>query len=311
MLRYFLAATALKMFSANSTSKALYRRIGNVLGQEMRKRESIDTRIRRGNLLVDLCNKYSAVNEGDKLLEIGTGWIHWYSIYLRLYYDVSITMLDVWNNRQFIALKSAFSKLEASMKTDHTHYHRIVKLLQKILATKSFEELYIMLGLQYIIEKTGDLSQFPDNSFSYVFSFHVLEHILQDNVSKEVRDIYRILKPGGYSIHQIGIDDHLSHYDKNESPKNYLRYSDKTWKMLFENEVQYFNRLQMFDWLSLFDKEGFCLLEKITESCDIESLRIDQKYKYYKKEDLACTTLTIVHRKPSLELRTLCNKSRK
>lgn len=302
MLKYLLASTALKIFSANRASKALYHEIGNVLGQEMMKRESINSRITRGKLLVDLCNKYGSVNEGDKLLEIGTGWIHWYPIYLRLYYNVSITMFDVLDNRLFIAMKSSFLKLVESMKTDHAHYHRIVKLLKKILATKSFGELYTLLDLQYIIDKTGDLLQFQDNSFNCVFSFHVLEHVLHGNLSKEVRDIYRILKPGGYSIQQIGIDDHLSHYDKIESPKNYLRYSDNTWKRNYENEVQYFNRFQISDWLSLFDKAGFYLLEKITENCNIESLRIDQKYKHYKKEDLACTTLTIVHRKPSRAL---------
>jgi len=28
-----------------------------------------------------------------------------------------------------------------------------------------------------------------------------------------VEEIYRILKPGGYSIHYIATDDHLAHYD--------------------------------------------------------------------------------------------------
>ena len=106
------------------------------------------------------------------------------------------------------------------------------------------------------------------------------------------------MKPGGYSIHQIGLGDHLSHYDKKESPKNYLRYSDRTWKTFFENDVQYFNRLQVPDWLGLFDEAGFSLLEKITASHSIESIRIDPKYEEYEKDDLECTRLTIIHRKP-------------
>ena len=57
-------------------TKKLYREIGNFLQYHLMKRKNIKTRIRRGTLLVDLCNKYNIVNEGDKLLEIGTGWIH-------------------------------------------------------------------------------------------------------------------------------------------------------------------------------------------------------------------------------------------
>jgi hypothetical protein len=297
MQRYLLAALALKAFSANSATKALYRKIGNELGQKLREKAGIDHYLRRGNLLVDLCNRYNIANEGDRLLEIGTGWMHWYSIYLRLHHNVNITMFDVWDNRQFIALRSSFSKLEALVRTDAPRYDdRVIEQLEKILAANSFEELYTLLDLQYVVEKTGRLDQFPDHSFDCVFSFHVLEHISQPDV--EVRDIHRILKPGGYSIHQIGIDDHLSHYDRKESPKNYLRYSDRTWKMLFENEVQYINRLQASEWINLFSQEGFSLLEKTTESCDIGSLKISQKYQHYRREDLACTMLTFVHRKP-------------
>ena len=46
--------------------------------------------------------------------------------------------------------------------------------------------------------------------------------------------MYRSLKPGGYSIHQIGIDDHLTHFDSSQSPKKYISYSDNVWKLLFE-----------------------------------------------------------------------------
>jgi len=70
-------------------------------------------------------------------------------------------------------------------------------------------------------------------------------------------DFHRILKPGGYMIHQIGIDDHLQHYDPAESPKNYLRFSDRAWKLLFENDVQYFNRLQACDWIDRIGSAGF------------------------------------------------------
>ncbi len=117
----------------------------------------------------------------------------------------------------------------------------------------------------------GSFEQFQDNSFNCVFSFHVLEHVKE--FEEKVEDIYRILKPGGHSIHQIGIDDHHTHYDKRESPKNYLQYSERTWKLFFENDVQYINRAQMSDWLDLFEKQGFILKERIFETCNINTIQ--------------------------------------
>ena len=107
------------------------------------------------------------------------------------------------------------------------------------------------------------------------------------------------MKPGGFSIHQIGIDDHLSHYARRMTSKNYLRYSDRTWKRFFENDVQYINRLQMSDWIDIFTEEGFVLSERITESTDIAALQVHPQYRRYTGEDLACTILTIVLNKPT------------
>jgi len=64
MLRYVLAATALKAFSVNGLSKKLYRKIGNTFGE--RKRLTVndfDDRVERGNLLVDLCRAHRAVRD--------------------------------------------------------------------------------------------------------------------------------------------------------------------------------------------------------------------------------------------------------
>ena len=45
--------------------------------------------------------------------ELGTGWIHFYSLYLRLFFDFRGTLYDVWDNRQLHALKRIFSQLGA------------------------------------------------------------------------------------------------------------------------------------------------------------------------------------------------------
>lgn len=45
---------------------------------------------------------------------------------------------------------------------------------------------------------------FDDNSFDIIISSHVLEHIPDDRAA--MKELYRILRPGGYSIHQAPVD---------------------------------------------------------------------------------------------------------
>jgi Methyltransferase domain len=296
MIKYSFAALALKLFSFNKLSKKVYRKIGNTFGAKKREKTNIDPYIKRGKLLLSLCEKYHAITENDKLLEIGTGWIHWYSIYISLFYNIKVTMMDVCDNRQLEALKASFCKLnEPSKDLPRQKYSHDIDFITN---ADSFKQLYDKFNLTYLIEDKGSLSQFPSNSFNLIFSFHVLEHVPREHTNDLANNIYRILKPGGFSIHQIGIDDHLSHYDKKESSMNYLRYSDTIWKIFFQNEVQYFNRLLMSDWINIFGQEGFVLMEKTPEFANIDSLQIHPQYYRYSKEDLSCVILTLVHKKP-------------
>jgi predicted SAM-dependent methyltransferase len=296
MIRYALAACALKAFSVNSASKSLYRQIGNHVGARLRRTADIRIYHERGKLFLDLCKRHQIVRDGDNLLEVGTGWMHWYSIYLRLFYRIHVTTLDIWDNRQLSALKAAFQKLAVSL--EHSGGGQTISdTLRTVVHARDFDELYRNLDLEYVIEPTGSLDQFPDECFDSVFSFHVLEHVRREDVVTLIRAIHRVLAPGGWTIHQIGIDDHLAHYDRSASAKQYLRYSDRAWRTFFENDVQYFNRLQLSDWLDVFEQSGFLLVEGDQERADIDMLRIHPTFQKYSREDLACTILTIVHKK--------------
>lgn len=276
--------------------------MGNTVGQRRRiKCHPSDIMFARGKYLVDLCQKYNAIEDGDTTLEIGTGQTHLFTMFLHLFFDTKTTMVDVWDNRQLGSLKAIMASIDKKLTPDMFNYKRAKRKIETIRSVSNFDELYKNFNLDYYLDREGSLKMLPENHFNVVYSMHVLEHVHKDWVDQEIKDIYRILKPGGYSIHQIGIDDHLAHYDRpHVSSKNYLRYSDSIWKIFFENDVQYFNRLQMSDWLRLFEKHSLDLIEKFVETCDIDNLKIHNKYRGYSKEDLSCTILTIVHRKGKL-----------
>ena len=106
-----------------------------------------------------------------------------------------------------------------------------------------------------------------------------------------------MLKPGGYSLHSINLRDHLSAYDRSTSAKQYLRYSDRTWKLWFENDAQYINRIQRSDWLNMFNEAGLVLVDEKNYAEDILDMRVSKRYQHYDESDLSCGGLRILHQK--------------
>ena len=109
--------------------------------------------------------------------------------------------------------------------------------------------------------------------------------------------MHRILKPGGWTIHSIDTADHLEHYDRSMSPKMYLTFSERQWRCLYENEVQYINRVQRGEWLELFGERGFELIEEEVRRVDIGNLRLADRYVGMDRCDLECTVLKLALRK--------------
>ncbi len=302
MIKYIMTAAALKMFSISPQTKWVYRQLGNTLGQRRRIQRGLGRpRLARAKKILELCKRHHAIQHGDRLLEVGTGWVHWESTIIRLFYDVEITLFDVWDNRHLEAYKHHLRQLEqivdSELDMNPVQQERVHGLLRAISKANSFDDIYKLLGFSYVINPSGTLKQFQDESFALIFSCNVLEHVDRDILPEFTQDFHRLLKPGGYSIHQIDPGDHLAYYDKSVSLKNYLRYSDNVWRRYFENQVQYFNRVQRPEWLAFFQKAGFETIEEESVSVDIGTMKIDKSYEGLEKQDLQCISLNVVHKK--------------
>ena len=302
MFRYILAATGLKMFSFTPSTKRLYRAIGNILGARKRSRGTMpEYYLDRVNQMLELNRRYGVPQVGYKLLELGTGWVHWEAITCRLFFDIHCTLYDVWDNRQMSGLKNYISQLDTMLirvNADKAQLERAHRLIAKILEVKDFDELYRVLGFEYVVDQSGRLRQFENASFDIIVSGGVLEHIPASFASEYVYDIARMLKSGGHSFHSINIRDHLCQYDRAVSPKQYMRYSDRAWKRWFENDVQYINKIQRSDWLTLFEKVGLKLIEEQIDTEDTSNLRMDRDYQRYNESDVRCCELKLLHYKP-------------
>jgi SAM-dependent methyltransferase len=172
---------------------------------------------------------------------------------------------------------------------------------------QSFDQLYDLLGFQYVIDSSGSLSQFPDSSFDLVVSGGVLEHVKSEDLPSLIASMHRILKPGGWTIHSIDTADHLEHYDRSVSPKMYLSFSERKWRCLYENEVQYINRVQRGEWLELFGKRGFELIEEEARRVDIGNLKLADRYVGMERGDLECTVLKLALQKTAKKTMSTSN----
>ena len=303
MVKYVLAATTLKAFSWSPSTMRLYRELGNKFGSRKRANGTMPGYyLERVARMLRLNKRYGMIKNGDRLLELGTGWLHWEALTCRLFFDIEAVLFDVWDNRQISGLKNYVAQLDGMIEKldlEAAQIDRAHRLIAEIQKTTGFDDLYALLGFRYIVDSSGRLAQLDENSFDVVVSAGVLEHINRGSSRGLIEDIVAVLKPGGYSCHGIHIADHLYEYDHGVSSKQYLRYSEETWKRWFENEVQYINRLQRSDWLDLFERSGLVLLEEEAATSDLSGMKVAEIYRHYAEKDLRCGNLKLLHRKPA------------
>lgn len=300
MLKYCLSAFALKAFSATPATRHVYRELGNIVGNRSRAKGPIPSYyIERVNRMLRNHRNFGFPRAGDRVLEIGTGWLHWEALTLRLFFDVEGTLYDVWDNRQLNAMRNYYKQLSLSLgdidaTTDQKFRAR--KLIADLLEAGSFEELYAGFNLRYVVHAGGDLPFAPE-TFDVVVSAGVLEHVSAKQAPALIKKVAGVMKPGAYSYHSINIRDHLCQYDPSVSQKQYLKYRTRTWQALFNNEVQYINRMQRSDWLHMFDDAGLTLIDEQREMENIGGLHVAAQFRNYDSKDLGCGGLRIVHRK--------------
>jgi SAM-dependent methyltransferase len=303
MLKYVAVAAALKFFSCGTAARKAYRVLGNLAGGKARRDAPMPSYyLERIKWKADLCRKYDILRDGGLVLELGTGWVHWEAITLRLFWDINAILYDVWDNRQLGALMSFLRQVDSAFEKGYTidgmDMGRARRLLRQILEVESFEELYRLLGFRYVLDPSGNLSSLEDVEFDLVVSAGVFEHIYRQILPEFIARWARLMAPGGFAIHSINISDHLNHYDPRVSPKQYLAYDERVWRLFFENDVQYINRVQRCEWLEMFGKAGLTLREEDGTFVDLGNLKISKRYANMDLPDLKCTTLEVVLQKP-------------
>jgi SAM-dependent methyltransferase len=304
MIKYSATASVLKAFSINKSTRRLYRAIGNKFGGRSRAQSVMPGYyMERVQRMLDLAANRPLLRHGSRMLELGTGWMHWEALTTRLFFNIEADLYDVWDNRQFAALKSYLSqflnRLEELKGVTTGQRADVAALCENIFESANFEDLYKLLGFRYLLDPRGMLESVAENFYDLVVSAGVFEHLPRATVEEYIRRTYRVLKPGGVAVHSINTADHLHLYDTTTCPKNYLRYSDKVWKLFFENELQYINRLQRCEWMTIFEEAGFICIEERGSRCDLGDIVVNEQFQAMDQVSLETTSWHAVYRKPT------------
>jgi SAM-dependent methyltransferase len=301
VIRYALVAAAAKGFSLTPQTRAAYRRIGNVVETSRRVRAGLPDRyLDRAVALSDLITTHEPIASGDRVLELGTGWVHFESILVRLLADVRPTMFDVADMRLWPVFRRYLMDLRNELPRLNIPAGRHAaagQLIDCLLATKSFEEAYKQLGADYCLERDRSLAGLESESYALVVSADTLEHVPRQAVPGVIEETYRLLRPGGYAIHQIDLADHLSYFDPAMPAKNYLRFTPTTWERWVNSTVQYVNRVQRQEWDTFFKQADFDIVECEVIPESLGGIAVHAGYQL-SPEDAEATLLRYVLRRP-------------
>lgn len=262
-------------------------------------RGGVESRFRKSQQMLAAIERFAPLGPDSHLFELGTGWMHWYALSLRVHHPgLRVSTFDVWDNRQFDALQARFRRFRDHYEAVEDPPQHVLDGFDVIDRVSSFDELYEAFTMSYLVDPDGSLHHFEDASMSHIVSADVLEHVDVQAAEGIVAELHRMLRPGGLSIHQIAIDDHVTHFDPTRSEKEYLRFSERRWRVLYQNRVQFFNRIQATEWLAMFESAGFECLDVQRLTCDVSDLDIAPQYRKLSPTDLECSRLSVVHRKP-------------
>lgn len=105
---------------------------------------------------------------------------------------------------------------------------------------------------RYFTNGLEDLRKLENDSYDFIFSHAVMEHIYKDEIKEYIQNTHRILRNGGMISHQIDFRDHLGGRNFN------LKFPNKLWESeRIKNAGFYTNRISPSRMTRDFVEAGF------------------------------------------------------
>jgi len=164
----------------------------------------------------------------------------------------------------------------------------------------SATELEDRFGIAYLAPRDARATGLDAGSVDFISSTNTLEHVPEDDLVPILAESRRLLRPDGVMSSRIDLRDHFCDVDARLSPYNFLRYSDRTWRLV-NSKLGYQNRLRRPDYLSAFaEAELSIVAENVTRPDEglaaLRALDLDPRFRAYPLDELAVQALVVVAR---------------
>jgi hypothetical protein len=126
---------------------------------------------------------------------------------------------------------------------------------------RSPADLHERFGIDYRAPCDARATGLEPNSFDLILSTFTLEHIPPDDIVAILRESARLLADRGVVSCSIDMNDHYAFDDPRISVYNFLRYSDRRWRLV-NSALHYQNRLRARDYRDLFADAGLFVLDE-------------------------------------------------
>lgn len=247
--------------------------------------------------------------QGSRMFEIGTGWYPVLPVCFVLAGARSVATYDITRHLSEKGMLRCLNSLtpqipliaETAQKSPAFIAERLNALRQKATLAEMLEES----GIEYHAPADARRSELPAGSIDLVYSNSVFEHIPREIIREILAESYRMLRAGGFMMHNVACNDHYAHFDKTISYVNFLRYSEKQWRF-WNNRLQYQNRMRAPEFLALACQAGFEIAAQHTHVAAgsreaLRSFTIAPEFRAFSEADLATTTIDFIGRKPAQE----------
>ena len=164
----------------------------------------------------------------------------------------------------------------------------------------SAAELEDRYGIAYLAPCDARATALDASSVDFISSTNTLEHIPENDLVPILAECRRLLRPDGAMSSRIDLRDHFCDVDARLSPYNFLRYSDRTWRLV-NSKLGYQNRLRRPDYVRAFAEAELSIVEEnVTRPEEglaaLRALDLDPHFRSYPLEELAVQALVVVAR---------------
>jgi SAM-dependent methyltransferase len=215
--------------------------------------------------------EYGAKPAGEAtFFEFGAGWD---LIGPLVYYSLGVnhqTLIDIRPNLRFDLVERAWSDLKG-MRGEIEQIARMPARDLGDLPPDSSAALGGRFGISYLAPSDARDTGLPGQSFDFISSTDTMEHIPGPDLEKILREVVRLLRPDGLFSCTLDLRDLYSYFDSSISPFNFLKFSDRTWR-LANSGIHYQNRLRLPDYLKMFEAAGLEIVDRSTQDSTEQEL---------------------------------------